>query len=79
MIGRLVGVGGITICLIFPSLRCFALAALISPFAASVVFFIGTLIIADMDVAAEHGSGFTLKGSDHGPTTLDGYTLALLL
>jgi hypothetical protein len=70
VIGGLVGVGGMTICLIFPGLRRFALAALVSAFAASVVFFFGTLIVADINLAAEHGSGFTLKGYEHGPTTL---------
>jgi hypothetical protein len=71
ILGCIVGVGGMTICLIFPGLRRFALAALASPFAASVVFFFGTLIVADMDLAAEHGSGYTLKGYEHGPTTFD--------
>jgi hypothetical protein len=60
-----------TTCLNLPCLKRFTLAALLSPFAASVVSFFGALIIADMDLAAEHGSGFTLKGYEHGPTTVD--------
>jgi hypothetical protein len=39
IIGGLVGVGGLTVCLSFPGLKRFAVAALASPFAASVVFF----------------------------------------
>jgi hypothetical protein len=71
MLGGLAGLGAMIFCLVFPHLRRFALAALVSPFAASVVFFIGTLIIADMQLAADPGSVFTLKGYEHGPTTFD--------
>jgi hypothetical protein len=69
--GGLAGFGAMTICLIFPGLERFAAAALVSPFAASVVFLFGTLIIADMHPGAEYGSAYTPTGRAHDPTTLE--------
>ena len=65
------------ICLIFPRLRRFFLAALASPFFTSVVLLLGAFILADMNPAREYGANYIPTGKEHNPTSLD-YGLWLL-
>ena len=60
--GALVGLGLFLKCVATPNLRRFTLAALVSPFASSLVFILGSFILADMNPAAEYGSAYLLTG-----------------
>jgi hypothetical protein len=48
-------------------LRRFSLAALVSPFASSVLI-LGSFILADTNPAIEHGSPYVPTGNEHDPT-----------
>jgi hypothetical protein len=52
------------VCVVVPTLRPYALAALVSPFAASIVFMVGAFILADMNPAREYGSEYVPKGTE---------------
>lgn len=71
LLGGLISVVLLMGCLDVPRFKRFALAALISPFATSVVFLIGLFIIADMNPAAEYGAHYTPTGNEHDPTAFD--------
>ena len=55
------------ICLVIPRMRLYALAGLVSPFIASIVFLLGLFTLADMNPAIEYGSEYTPNGTEHDP------------
>lgn len=63
ILGGLVGFAALLVCLSHPTFRRYALAALVSPTAASVV--------ADMNPAVEYGAQYIPTGREHNPTTLN--------
>ena len=68
LLGAAVGFAAVIVCLNVPRLRRFALAALISPFVASLVFLVGLFMLADMNPAIEYGTQYTPTGREHDPT-----------
>jgi hypothetical protein len=59
------------LCIGVPKLRRYAFAALVSPFVASVVFLIGSFVLADMNPALECGSEYVPNGTERDPTNMD--------
>jgi hypothetical protein len=68
LLGGFIGFSMMVMCLLVPQLRKFALAAFVAPLAASIVCFVGLLILADMNLAAEYGSAYIPTGREHNPT-----------
>ena len=71
ILGGLIGFVALMVCTSDPRFRRFALAAIISPLAASLVFVIGSFLLADMNLAREYGAQYTPTGKEHDPTTFD--------
>lgn len=71
ILGALVAGCLFLLCVAVPRLRPYAFAALVSPFAASVVFILGAFVLADMNPAQEYGSEYIPNGTEHDPTKLD--------
>jgi hypothetical protein len=69
ILGGLVSLLAFFVCLLVRRLRRYALAALVSPFTASIVFLIGMFLVADMNPAVEYGPSYTPTGREHNPTT----------
>ena len=59
------------VCLLRRPLRCYLLAALVSPSATSVVFLLGGFVMADMNPAREYGAAYIPTGKEHDPTRAD--------
>ncbi len=68
IVGFLVGIVLFSICMDRPRFRGLAFAALISPFASSLVFILGSFILADMNPAIEYGPSYVPNGTEHDPT-----------
>ena len=58
-------------CMGTPKLRRYALAAFVSPIAASLVCLIGLFYLADMNPANEYGASYVPTGKEHDPTNTD--------
>jgi hypothetical protein len=71
ILGGLVSMGTFLLCLAVSRFRRFALAALVSPFASSLVFLVGMFIIADMNPAVEYGSDYIPNGHERDATKVD--------
>jgi hypothetical protein len=69
--GAVVSLALFLVCRGTPRLKRFALAALVAPFASSVVFMVGSFILADMNPAVEYGSSYIPTGNEHDPTKGD--------
>jgi len=67
----MIGFAALLFCLSEPRFKRFALAVLVSPLAASMVFLIGLFVLADMNPAAEYGAEYIPTGKEHDPTALD--------
>jgi hypothetical protein len=66
ILGLLLSVALLVVSMAVPRWRRFALAAAISPFAASIVFLIGMFILADLSPGAEYG--IAPRGNERDPT-----------
>jgi hypothetical protein len=71
ILGALVSLVLFVLCLAVPRLRYLSLAALASPFSASMVLLLGGFILADMNPAREYGAAYIPSGKEHDPTRLD--------
>lgn len=71
ILGALVGAWLFIECLVTHRFRRFAFAALVSPFAASLAFILGSFILADMNPAREYGASYVLTGNEHDSTKTD--------
>ncbi len=77
ILGGLASLFAFFVCLLMARLRRYALAALISPFASSIVFLIGMFLLADMNPAAEYRSSYIPVAREHNATA--GHILLWLL
>jgi hypothetical protein len=71
ILGGIIGFAALVFCLSTPRFKRFALAAFVSPLAASTVFLIGLFVLADMNPALEYGAHYIPTGRQHDPTALD--------
>ncbi|MBY0507185.1 MAG: hypothetical protein K2X03_24940 [Bryobacteraceae bacterium] len=69
--GALLGMCLFLIFVVVPRIRAYAFAALVAPFATSIVFLIGALIFADMNPANEYGPSYVPNGTERDPTNIE--------
>lgn len=71
ILGGLIGFAALVFCFGNPRCKRFALAGLVSPIAASLVFLIGLFVLADMNPATGIGAQYVFTGKEQDPTTFD--------
>ncbi len=71
ILGALVAGCLFLLCVAVPRLRPYSFAALVSPFAASIVFIGGAFVLVDMNPAQEYGSEYIPNGTEHDSTKID--------
>jgi hypothetical protein len=69
ILGGLASLFAFFVCLLVTHLRRYALAALVSPFMASVAFLIGMFLLADMNPSVEYGPSYIPNRREYNPAT----------